>query len=80
MSESSGRSRIRRTEAEWRWILGSFEVSGQTEALFCARQGVGLSASEAFRVGLDNRSSGSHTGRVTNFRCRRCVPIPRLHF
>ena len=34
------RRRVRRTEAQWRELVARFEASGQSQAAFCAEQGV----------------------------------------
>ena len=64
MNNTNGRAGVRRTMAEWRRILMDFEASGQTQAVFCAGRGVGLSTFCRWRhkLGVDGLEPRQNDG------------------
>lgn len=50
--------RCKRTEAEWRQILGRFEASGQSGREFCRAEGIELSSFQRWRRRLEGSRAG----------------------
>lgn len=48
----SGRRRVRRSAAQWRALVGAFEVSGLSRRAFCARHEVSVSTFDWWRKRL----------------------------
>ena len=79
MSNTNGRARVRRTMAEWRRILMDFKASGETQAVFCAGRGVGLSTFRRWRqkLGVDGLDLGPNDGTAFLELARdRTVSVP----
>ena len=54
MSLTGSRTMIRRSAEQWQEILQRFEHSGQTQAAFCAAEGLALSTFTLWRRKLDS--------------------------
>lgn len=63
--------RIRRTESEWRAIVGSFESSGLSEAAFCRKARV---SRKSFRIWRGRLTASGTSPRVQATRKRRPSP------
>lgn len=59
--QSLSDGRIRRTESEWRAILGKFEASGLSESAFCRKAKV---ARKSFRIWRERLTAAGRSPRV----------------
>jgi len=65
--------RIRRTESEWRSIVGRFESSGLSESAFCRQAKV---SRKSFRIWRERLTAGGTSPRVQATRKPRPSPSP----
>ena len=71
MSLTGSRTLIRRSAEQWREIQQRFEHSGQTQAAFCAGEGLALSTFTLWRRKLD-----SSRGMIPNNDAAMFVALP----
>ena len=71
MSLTGSRTLIRRSAEQWREIQQRFEHSGQTQAAFCAAEGLALSTFTLWR-----RKLGSSREVITNNDAAMFVALP----
>ena len=60
---TSKKSKIRRSESEWRGIIAEYEQSGQTQEAYCQGRGISLSPFHKWR----RRLKGVVPGETPNF-------------
>ena len=71
MSLTGSRTLIRRSAEQWQEILQRFEHSGQTQAAFCAAEGLALSTFSLWR-----RKLNSSRGMIPNNDAAMFVALP----